>query len=46
MLYQVIPDGRVDLFMETCGMECDTVAILGVEVVVYWEFRLLVWLRL
>ena len=30
----------------SCGMGCDTVAILGVQVVVCWDFRVLVSLRL
>ena len=30
----------------SCAMECDTVAMLGREVVRCWVFRVLVWLHL
>ena len=29
----------------SCSMKCDTVAMFGVEVIVCWGFRVLVWLR-
>ena len=45
MLYQGVQNGRVDFFLwNRISMECDTVAMLGVEVVVCYGFRVLVWL--
>ena len=33
-------------FWNSCGLGCDTVAMLMVEVVMCWSFRVLVWLCL
>lgn len=45
MLYQGVQNGRVDFFLwNRISVGCDTVAMLGVEVVVCCGFRVLVWL--